>query len=200
VAFVGLLDDPRLEAVRPALLQRLDALAGAWDVAAFRDAMVGPARDTLLDAIESVGASEGTLWVVDASGQGLVPAFNSGPSAALFLERVRQPLERGIISMVAATEQPFCENDVVGHATHDGTVDRLVGRRTLALIAVPFYLAGRLRGVVSCVRLGDGDEPAGGAAAAFSPEDLARLGAASDALTIRFEHATLRAVVGWPSA
>jgi hypothetical protein len=198
VVHVGFLEDPVLEAARPALQRRLDALAAAWDVAAVRAILRGAAADDLRDAFDAVGATEGTLWIVDAAAGALVPAFNSGPDAARFVAEVTQPLGRGLVAMVLATQNAFCENAVWRNAAHDGTVDRVMGRRTLAMIAVPFFLGAQPRGVVSCVRLGASDSRAAGAR--FTPADLRRVRRAADALTLRLEHETLRVVLGWPTA
>ena len=60
---------------------------------------------------------------------------------------------QGIISMVYAQEQPYCENRIGESAGHDDTLDRKISERTTAMIAVPFYFAFGLRGVISCVQL-----------------------------------------------
>ena len=70
-----------------------------------------------------------------------------------------------MISMVAVTEQPICENEVHRNERQDKTLDNDLRVKTWAMLAVPFYFAGELRGVISCVQLSpDGDtqpEPPG---------------------------------------
>jgi len=110
----------------------------------------------LLNAFEQVGADEGTLWVADLKKNALLPAFNSGPGSREFVSKFRQPLDRGVVSMVFHNEQAFCENEVYNNASHDETIDEALQQVTAAMIAVPLYFANEPRGVVSCVRLGEG--------------------------------------------
>ena len=55
--------------------------------------------------------------------------------------------------MVVATEQPICENEVCKNQQQDRTLDQQLRLKTWAMLAVPFYFAGELRGVISCVQL-----------------------------------------------
>lgn len=114
-------------------------------------------RRVLLDGFARAGADEGTLWIADLDGYRLIPVFNSGPGAAAFVEKFRQPLDRGVISMVFNSGQPFCENEVFKSAGHDDTVDKELGQVTAAMIAAPLFFANEQRGVVSCVKLGQGE-------------------------------------------
>ena len=110
-----------------------------------------------MDAFERAGADEGTLWVADLSAYQLVPIFNSGPDSAEFIEKFRQPLDRGVVSMVFNSGQPFCENEVYKSSGHDATVDKELGQVTAAMIALPLFFANEPRGVISCVKLGEGE-------------------------------------------
>lgn len=117
-----------------------------------------PLTEKLLrDSFEKVSADEGTLWLAHKSKGVLVPVFNSGPGSKEFVAKFRQPLDRGVVSMVFHNEQAFCENEVYKNATHDETIDEALHQVTAAMIAVPFYFAHEPRGVVSCVRLGEGE-------------------------------------------
>jgi len=98
-------------------------------------------------------ADEGTIWLLDEPRESLVPVFNSGPHAIEFVGKFRQKLSSGMISMVVATEQPICENAVNRNHSQDKTLDYRLGVQTCAMIAVPFYFAGELRGVLSGVQL-----------------------------------------------
>lgn len=111
----------------------------------------------LRDGLRRAGADEGTLWIASRDGKELIPVFNSGKEPDTFLRRVRQPLDRGVISMVYHSGQPFCENEVTKNRSHDHTVDEALSQVTAAMIALPFFFAGRRRGVLSCVRLGQGE-------------------------------------------
>lgn len=98
-------------------------------------------------------ADEGTFWVVDEATNALTPVWNSGASASRFVLNFSQPLDAGIISMVFVTEQPFMENRIDQNPRRDQRLDRVLGVQTLAQIAVPVYLSGHCRGVISCVHL-----------------------------------------------
>ena len=62
---------------------------------------------------------------------------------------------QGIISMVYAQQQPYCENHIQASTGHDDTLDRKISKHTTAMIAVPFYFGFGLRGVISCVQLAE---------------------------------------------
>ena len=115
------------------------------------------AKRVLLDAFSRAQADEGTVWITDPSASALVPVFNSGPEATDFVAKFQQPLDRGVISMVFHHGQPFCENEVYKNATHDQTIDKALEQVTQAMIALPLYFAHETRGVISCVRLGEGE-------------------------------------------
>lgn len=59
--------------------------------------------------------------------------------------------------MVFNSGQPFCENEVFKNSGHDDTVDKELGQVTAAMIATPLFFANQPRGVVSCVKLGEGE-------------------------------------------
>jgi hypothetical protein len=139
--------------LRPAVEARLRAAAEQACAEGFDDVFDHPMRALLIDAFARVGAHEGTVWLLDAEREALVPQFNSGPHAEKFVNRFRQPLTSGMISMVVAMEQPICENDVHKNAQQDRALDQQLELQTSAMLAVPFLFAGELRGVVSCVQL-----------------------------------------------
>ena len=120
-------------------------------------------RRTLLNGFSRAQADEGTLWIADSQATKLLPVFNSGPEGTEFVANVEQPLDRGVVSMVYHSGQPFCENEVFKNSTHDHTIDDALGQVTAAMIAVPLFFAYHTRGVISCVRLGEGE---------FEAEDL----------------------------
>jgi len=120
-----------------------------------------PLLRVLRDGLRRSSADEGTLWIASRNGRELIPVFNSGPKPEAFLENVRQPLDRGVVSMVYFSGQPICENEVYKHSSHDHTVDQALDQLTAAMIAVPFFFGGSPRGVLSCVRLGEGEFEAG---------------------------------------
>ena len=66
-----------------------------------------------------VGGCEGTVWLADKEEKNLVAVYNSGEDAAS-LVGFEQPIGAGIISMVFAQQQPYCENDIGGSHGHGG--------------------------------------------------------------------------------
>ena len=166
-----LLPDERWLALRPALLATLHEAAREVGSAAFDLFFDGPMRSVLLAGFNRVGAHEGTVWLLDQPPSGLWPRFNSGPHAQQFVNAYWQSLGSGMISMVAATHQPICENEVCRNERQDRTLDKQLGLKTWAMIAVPLYYFSELRGVVSCVQLLP-DDPAKPVPAGFSAEHL----------------------------
>lgn len=109
--------------------------------------------------IREMGASEGTLWLLDEEGGALVPAHNNGPDAADLIANYRQPLEKGIISSVVVTQRGIAESFVYRNQEHDASVNELLGNVTVHMIAVPLFFTREIRGVISAVRLRAPDEP-----------------------------------------
>ena len=63
-------------------------------------------------------ASTKSLWLVNPAKSELDAVFNNGPTAEKVLT-YSQRLDRGLISMVYSTGQPFCENNIGEHPEHD---------------------------------------------------------------------------------
>lgn len=108
----------------------------------------------LKEAFSQAGGCEGTIWLIDHQTRELVACYNSGEEADR-LVGFRQPVGQGIISMVFAQQQPYCENHIEASIGHDDTLDRKIAKHTTAMIAVPFYFGFGLRGVISCVQLAE---------------------------------------------
>lgn len=147
------LPDERLIALRPALIATLQGVAREVSGEAFASFLDASMRSLLVSAFQRVDAHEGTVWLLDETKTALIPRFNSGENAEKFVGRFRQELSSGMISMVAMTEQPICENEICRNARHDGRLDGELRLKTWAMIAVPFYFFSELRGVISCVQL-----------------------------------------------
>ena len=129
------------------------------------------------DAFVQVGGCEGTVWLFEEKAGELVAVFNSGEDADSLLG-FRQPLGQGIISLVFVQQQPYCENDMQASEGHDDTLDRKISKHTTAMIAVPFYFAFGLRGVISCVQL----EETAGVREGFSFGDVETLARVSNVI------------------
>ncbi len=147
------LPDERIAALRPALLAALNSAAQEVGGVAFGTFLDASMQSLLLAAFNRVRADEGTVWLLNEAKSALVPRFNSGRHAERFVGTYEQPIRSGMMSMVAATEQPICENEVCLNKRQDPTLDNELDVKTWAMLAVPFYYFGELRGVISCVQL-----------------------------------------------
>ena len=189
-----MLTDDRLDSLRPLIDARVRAAAELVCEAAFDEFFDRTMRDQLTGALDAAQAHEGTVWLLNRSRSALVPRFNSGPNAASFVGSFEQSLQSGMISMVVATEQPVCENEVHRNQRQDKTLDLQLQLVTCAMLAVPFYFAGELRGVISAVQLkenADAPEPPG-----FSAENLDTLQLAAEVLSRMVEHQLLSLALG----
>ena len=190
----AVLNDDRLNSIRPIINARLQEAAGLVGGGAFEEFFDGTMQALLRDGLNRIHAHEGTVWLLDPTRSFLMPRFNTGPKASEFVGKYRQSLRSGMISMVVATEQPICENEVQKNQQQDKTLDRQLGLLTCAMIAAPFYFTDEMRGVISGVRLkaaGDADEPAG-----FGVEDLEALQLTTTVLTRMIEYRLLSLVLG----
>jgi GAF domain-containing protein len=192
---ITVLPDDRLAALRGVVELRLAQAAEAVCAEGFEDFFDAPMRAVFAACLQQCGAHEGSVWLLDEEAGALVPRFNNGPNAASFVGRFRQKLSSGVISAVVATEQPMCENAMQRNASRDPALDEQLGVRTAAMLAVPFYFGGELRGVLSAVQLSTGSatapEPPG-----FSPEALGTLQSAATALARLIERRLLGDILG----
>lgn len=190
-----LLPDERLLALRPALLGVLHEAAREISGDAF-GAFLGKSMQSLLcETFRRVGAHEGTVWLLDETKSALVPQFNSGAQAERFVGRFRQSLGSGMISMVAATEQSICENEVCRNQRQDQRLDKELSVKTWAMLAVPFSYFGELRGVISCVQLIPA-ESAESLPPGFSPHHLGELQQVAGLLSRLIEYRLLAQCLG----
>jgi hypothetical protein len=107
--------------------------------------------DLLRDAVKSVDADDGALWLVDDVARELRPRFSIGEHSDILLNEIRQPLSSGLISMVFFTENSICEAEVGRRSEYCPDVDSRLGSKTKAMIAIPVFFAQRCRGVFSAV-------------------------------------------------
>jgi hypothetical protein len=184
------LPDVRLAAVRNIVTTRLEEVAQSLAEGGFEEFFTATMRGALLEGFTLAGAHEGTVWLLDSAEGSLIPRFNNGPKAAEFVGHFHQSLEKGMISMVVATQQPICENDAHKNAVYDPALDQKLGLLTCSMLAVPFYFAHRLRGVISAVRLKPADSP-NPDPPGFTPDDLQSLQLTADVLERLVEHELL---------
>lgn len=105
----SLLPSPEFEKLTALLSDRVMRTAASLDVATFGQFLDPTMRNLLQRAFQNAGAHEGAVWLVDAEGRNLVICHAWGTRAEQ-VTGFAQPLASGIVSMVLATEQPFCES------------------------------------------------------------------------------------------
>ena len=138
----------------PEVERQLEAWIGSCPPSQLVGLIDPAALSLLVEAFTDAGGCEGTVWLIDRTASELVACYNSGDEAGR-LVGFRQPVGQGIISLVFTQQQPYCENHIEASAGHDDTLDRKIAKHTTAMIAVPFYFAFGLRGVISCVQLAE---------------------------------------------
>jgi len=149
----------------------------------------------------SMGANEGSVWILDRSGKVLVICHNTGPHAER-MHGFAQPLDRGLISGVAASERGLLENDVHRNQQHDSTLNQSLNQICTAMVAVPLYFLNDLRGVLTAVKLQAAIQPeCTGADASFqkhfSPNALERLEAFAQLGGDLIDLQLMRQLTGW---
>jgi hypothetical protein len=196
------LPHPELAKRRPLLQDYLAELSRAITPANFLSVSGGHVQQILQDTFQHVGADEGSVWLLDNPKTHLIAAYNSGPDAETIVG-FKQPLTQGIVSMVAATEQPVVENQVFKNAEHSPNLDRIIHKTTYAMMVVPFYILEHLHGVVSCVQLTTvksedgrtvlvGDEPPG-----FRRRDLDSFRRAVSVVSELIDFRLYKQALGW---
>jgi len=195
-ARLNLIADPAFEGLKSVLSERLMRLGGEIHAEQFGVLLDPLLRQIIEQGFSDAAAHEGTVWLVDATGEFLEPAHNTGPHAGKIVGHFKQPLGSGLISMVFATEQPFIENEVSRNAQQSKLLDSKLNVQTHALIAVPFHFLNACRGVVSCVRF---KSPGGGAGGppGFHAVHLASVQRATALLSRLIEFQLLSRTVGW---
>lgn len=148
-----LLPDPSLAPLLPALQGRLAQVGRSINAQNFSSVLDGTMKQLIQGAVETVDASEGSIWLTDQAGENLVIAYMTGPNSYQLTGKFKQPLSSGLVSMVFSAEQSLIENEVYKNAKQNKTLDSQLKVRTYAMIAVPFYFLNACRGVASCVQL-----------------------------------------------
>ncbi len=196
------LPNERFVSLRPALQEHLASMAQGITPTNFLSLCDPLVLSLLHDSFQQIGASEGSIWLLDPEKEHLVVAHNNGPDAAKIIG-FKQPVSAGIVSMVAATEQGFAENEVFKNKQHSPTLDRTLGKTTYAMVVVPFYLLGQVRGVVSCVQLLNVRYETGAAVptdslpSGFGPEQMRVMQRTVTVITDLLDHRLLKAAIGW---
>jgi hypothetical protein len=152
--------------------------------------------------VAGVGATEGSIWLLDREKEHLVIAYNNGPNAEKVLG-FKQSLSKGLVGTVFATEQGMVENSVYKNTHHDHQLNSLLRETTYAMIVVPFYFLNERRGVITCVQLVNLSLEAGESIplemspAGFTGKHLTALKDAASILRELVDFRILRTTVGW---
>ena len=190
----SLLPSPEFEKLTPLLVDRVMRTAASLGAENFREFLDPTMRNLLQRAFQNAGAHEGAIWLVDPEGKNLVICHAWGARAEKVMGYA-QTLERGIVSMVLATEQPFCENKVYTNRLQARALDEKLGVLTCSMIAVPLIFAKGLRGIVSCIKVktgaADPDPPD------FAPTALGEIQFATHVLGKLLEFELVSVITGW---
>jgi hypothetical protein len=192
----SMVPDPRFVELQGSLQERLGTIAKSIQPENFGSLLDPLARDVLARGFADAGAHEGTIWLPDADGTHLVPAYNSGPDAEKMVGKFRQPLNAGLICMVFASEQAIVENDVYKNSRQSKLLDQTLQVQTYALIAAPFHLLKACRGVISCVQLKRAQTPAE-ELTGFDFADLTTIQRTAGLLSQLIELRLLGSAIGW---
>jgi hypothetical protein len=196
------LPEPRILPLLPTLQEHLTKVGSAITPENFLSICDELILKVLRETFERIAADEGSIWLLDQEKKFLVAAYNNGPNAEKIVG-FRHPLSEGIISLVAASENAFVENQVYKNKSHSATLNKKLGRTTYAMIAVPFYFLNQVRGVISCVQLLDvlvqegQAAPVGRTPPGFSPRDLNAVQTTSAVVRDLIDYRLLGTAIGW---
>ena len=196
------LPEQRFIPLRPVLQEHLAKIGDAISPANFLSICDEILLKLLTESFQRVSADEGSIWLLDEGKQNLVVAYNSGPNADKIVG-FKQPLNKGIISLVVASERAFIESNVYKNAKYSADLDEKLHNTTYAMIAVPLYFLNHVRGVISCVQLFDvlvqqGEPvPAGKTPQGFKPQHLVAIQTASAVIKDLIDYRLLGTAVGW---
>ncbi|MCP4848372.1 MAG: GAF domain-containing protein [Verrucomicrobiaceae bacterium] len=196
MASLGISPNSKFADISQHLRNELSSIGDQLDAGSFTRILPPLAKNTLLGAFRKIGADHGAIWLADNTGDHLVPVFGCGEHADNFLNgKFKLPTDQGLISMVFATGQPFCENAIHKNPGHSPLLDRQLGVRTEAMIAIPLTFANSLRGIISCVHLGlHGSKEE---EKTFSGSDLGDLELASATIAHLLDLTLMEQILGW---
>ena len=196
------LPEQRFIPLRPVLQEHLAKIGDAISPANFLSICDEILLTLLTDTFQRVSADEGSIWLLDEGKQNLVVAYNSGPNSDKIVG-FKQPLNKGIISLVVASERAFIESNVYKNARYSAALDEKLHNTTYAMIAVPLYFLNQVRGVISCVQLFDvlmqqGEPlPVGKIPESFKPQHLVAIQRAAAVTRDLIDYRLLGTAVGW---
>ncbi|HTI69684.1 MAG TPA: GAF domain-containing protein [Candidatus Limnocylindria bacterium] len=145
-------------------------------------------RALLAEFLPLTQSSAIAIWVKDPEAEQLMPVLDTaGPEGALEMKRP-QPLSTGIVSQVYRERKSFLESSLWRSKQRSLLVDQALDQETVNEMCVPFWVGGRLVGVVSAVQIMDEKHPQP-KRWGFKEEDLQVLNVAAHALGLAMERA-----------
>lgn len=190
----SLLPSPEFEKLSPLLSERVMRTADSLGLANFGEFLDPTMRNLLERAFQNAGSHEGAVWLVDAERKNLVICHAWGTRADQVMG-FAQPLTSGIVSMVLATEQAFCENKVYTNRAQAKALDQKLGMLTCSMIAAPLMFAKGLRGVVSCIKAKQSAEEPD--PPDFAPHALGEMQFVAHVLGKLIEFELVSVITGW---
>jgi len=196
------LPEPRFLPLRPALQEHLAKVGNAITPENFLSICDDVLLKVLKETFERISADEGSIWLIDRDHKVLVATYNVGPNSDKIVG-FKNPLSKGIISLVVASENAFIENQVYKNRSHSAELNKKLGKTTYAMIAVPLYFLNQVRGVISCVQLLDvlveegQAAPVGRTPPGFSPRDLNAVQTTAAVIRNLIDFRLLGTAVGW---
>lgn len=145
-------------------------------------------RQLLSRFVPLTHAHEIAVWAKDPGADQLVPILDTAGPGGGFEMRTAQSLASGIVSRVFRENTSFLEGGLWRSRERSPEIDRALQQVTQNEMCVPFYLAGRLLGVVSAVQLTDRKHSAP-KRWGFDETDLAVLTVAAEAVGQAMERA-----------
>lgn len=188
-----LLPDPQVAPHAAAIEERVALFSGNIRAANFMEFLDPLMQRLIADCYRDAGAHEGVIWMLDGEGKHLLCACQIGPASSR-LVNFRQPLTSGVSGMVLATQQAFCENNLAANRASASNLEERLGVIVCSRILVPYFIAGKMRGIVACYQtkptLEAPDPPGFGTDAVEEMSLLARL------LGRLLDHTLLCAAIG----
>lgn len=187
------LPDPRVAPHAAAIEERVGKFAGNIRAATFAEFLDPLMRRLIADCLRDAEAHEGVVWLLDRDGKNIFCAYQTGAHSSK-LNNIRVPVETGVAGMVLVTQQPFCENNLGVNRAAASTIEERMGVIVCARALVPFFIAGKMRGLVAAYRTKatpELPEPAG-----FNADAVEELNLLARLLGRLMDHKLLCAAIG----
>lgn len=185
--------DPRVAPHAKAIEERVGMFAGHIRAATFAEFLDPLMKRMIADFLRDAHANEGVVWLLDREGKNLTCAYQMGPHSSR-LNNIRVPVESGVAGMVLATQQPFSENNLGINRDAASAIEERMGVLVCSRTLIPFFIAGKIRGLVAGYRTkpnADAAEPAG-----FNADDVEELNLLSRLLGRLLDHKLLCSAIG----